>query len=91
MLLDPINFFRKKIFFRPTDPENFQKVTRNTNFFVRPYNRGNSRWKKTIGESDCFWGHLILFMKSDSDSGARENKTINQLLAILKRTTLKVF
>ncbi len=36
MLLDPINVFVKKIFFRPTDPENFQKVTRNMIFFVRP-------------------------------------------------------
>ena len=34
--LDPIKFFGTKIFFRPTDPQNCQKVTRNTEFFSRP-------------------------------------------------------
>ncbi len=29
-------FFMGKLFFRPTDPENFQKVTRNRNIFFSP-------------------------------------------------------
>ncbi len=51
-----INIFgKKKIIFRSTDPENFQKVTRNTNFL--------KRYTKTVVNRPENFAHLTCWTK----------------------------